>query len=168
MKHILLILLLILLCSCSLGLEKPDLQQELHECITIVEELEAGQIVGLNNDLRYIISGSIIAAGCFIVLTFVSPKLGIMGLVGSGSTLGLAIMTGLHSGLIGWLLLALFTFGVLSVAYHIWTERRAIVEVIGTAEILKNTGYTEAKEDINALQTKRTKKIVGEIRKKTI
>lgn len=177
MRYILQILLLLSLfiggCNTQLQQNEKQLVTKLAQCQEEKAELEQGTIIGLNTQIKYLISGSILAIGCFVVLSFVSPKLGILGCSGAGSVLGLSLMTGLHSHLLGWLFLGLFLFGGASVVYHIWNDRKALSELVLTGEKLKagtsiafRADVIGAKGGVSPLQSERTSKIVGKIKKK--
>ncbi|KKM71638.1 hypothetical protein LCGC14_1428580 [marine sediment metagenome] len=153
------------------------LKKERDEAIKERDKLQDDLKSGMAKLLRFIIGGCIIGIGIFGALAaFGNIKGGIFGAAGCGITLVLAIVVGQHVVLIGWIGLAIVLFGIGLAAYHIYTQRRALHEVILTTEEVKKDLPVETKNKIfginpdlgiaGRLQSALTKTIVQKEREK--
>jgi len=152
---------------------KKERDKYMKERDKLQEDLKSG----MAKLLRFIIGGCIIGIGIFGALAaFGNIKGGIFGAAGCGITLVLAIVVGQHVVLIGWIGLAIVLFGIGLAAYHIYTQKRALHEVILTTEEVKKDLPLETKNKIfginpdlgiaGRLQSSITKTIVQKEREK--
>ena len=172
----LIILFMLMMAGCSSFLPRSDnsLLTEQIKTLTIErDELKSNKIVGLDSQLKYLITGSIIGMGLFAGLIFFGQiKGGTFGLIGSATIFILSLTAGIHSAALSWLGLALIVFAIGLVVYRIIMDQRSIQELIQSTQKVKDNISEDDKKKIfgdkgliRDIQSDRTTKIVKKITK---
>jgi len=127
--------------------------------------------------LTYLIVLSIIGIGVSGALMFFgSPKMGLMGMAVCAAVLVVAITVTKYFDYIAWGGLGLIVIGTAGAIYHMFVQKRAIVETVETTELVKMRLSDEEKREVfgkgverggaHGIQSSSTKKFIESARRK--
>ena len=160
--------------ALQINIDSKILIKERNEAIEERDKLKADIQSRITVMLKWIIGASIVGIGVFgALIVFGNIKGGIFGAVSCVITMILAITIGEHFALIAWIGLGILIFGIGIFLYYIYTERKAIKEIITTTEetkkfindkdrnkIFGDNGFanlTHSKNTINLVKKERNK-----------